>query len=187
MFVQSTYDLDTLVKVQIPSSAQLMQKLRLRSGSFAPARAQSSASQPLIQQSFLPPVDDLYRDKKPQVPMHRVPNYASVRDPVHKHGAQALELRALEKKGARRPECVRAFFNCSIDGGLHERHSEFRLWIVSRVALASYPSSCSLCHCLNDDSRNADYCHAVSHCGWLFIIKHLLLMPYLLLPASATY
>jgi len=99
MFVQSTYDLDTLVKVQIPSSAQLMQKTRLRSGSIAPSRVQTTGSQPLVQQSFLPPIDELYLDKKPQVPMHRSLNYASLRDPVHRHGAQALELRALEKKG----------------------------------------------------------------------------------------
>ena len=97
--MQSTYDLDSLVKVQIPSNAQLMQKTRLRSGSIAPPRVQTSGSQPLIQQSLLPPVDELYRDKKPQVPMHRVVNYTSSRDPVHRHGVQALELRALEKKG----------------------------------------------------------------------------------------
>ena len=99
MFVQSTYDLDTLVKVQIPSSAQLMQKTRLRSGSIAPARVQTTGSQPLIQQPFLPPIDELYCNKKPQVPMHRALHYASSRDPVHRHGAQALELRILEKKG----------------------------------------------------------------------------------------
>jgi len=115
MFVQSTYDLDTLVKVQILSSAQLMQKTRLRSGSIAPARAQTSASQPLIQQSFLPPIDGLYRDKKPQVPMHRVPNYASLRDPVHRHGAQTLELRALEKKGTQLYQKLSGFFNCAIN------------------------------------------------------------------------
>ena len=107
MFVQSTYDLETLVKVQIPSSAQLMQKTRLRSGSIAPARVQTTTSQPLVQQSFVPPIDELYRDKKPQVPMHRMLNYASLRDPVHRHGAQALELRALEKKG------IQLFFSCS--------------------------------------------------------------------------
>jgi len=100
MFVQSACDLDSLVRVQIPSSAQLMQKTRLRSGSIAPGRVQTGSSLPLIQQSSLPNVDDLYRDKKPQVPMHRAPNYAGLRDPVHKHGTQALEMRALEKKGS---------------------------------------------------------------------------------------
>ena len=99
MFVQSTCDLDSLVKVQIPSSAQLMQKTRLRSGSIAPGRLQSSASQPLIQQSSVVSIDDLYRDKKPPVPMHRALNCAGLRDPVHRHCTQALEMRALEKKG----------------------------------------------------------------------------------------
>jgi len=99
MFVQSTGDLDSLVKVQIPSSAQLMQKTRLRSGSIIGSRVQTSASQPLVQQSSLPCIDDLYHDKKPQVPMQRAMNYASLRDPVHRHGTQALEMRALEKKG----------------------------------------------------------------------------------------
>jgi len=99
MFVQSTYDLDTLVKVQIPSSAQLMQKMRGRSGSLAPGRVQMSSSQPLIPQSSLLHIDELYRDRKPQLPMHRAVNYASLRDPVHRHGAQTLEMRTAEKKG----------------------------------------------------------------------------------------
>ena len=99
MFVQSTCDLDTLVRVQTPSSAQLMQKMRLRSGSIAPGRVQTSSSQPLIQQSSALCIDDLYRDRKPPLPMHRAPHYAGLHDPVHRHGTQALEMRALEKKG----------------------------------------------------------------------------------------
>lgn len=100
VFVQSTCDLDSLVKVQIPSSAQLMQKTRLRSGSIAPTRAQTSTSLPLIQQQgSLLSIDDLYHDKKPPVPMHRALNYAGLHDPVHRHGMQALEMRILEKKG----------------------------------------------------------------------------------------
>jgi len=99
MYVQSSCDLDTLVKVQILSAAQLMQKTRLRSGNITATRMQTGTSQPLIQQSSLPSVDDFYHDKKPQVPMHRALNYAGLRDPVHRHGSQALEMRALEKKG----------------------------------------------------------------------------------------
>ena len=99
MFVQSTCDLDSLVKVQIPSSAQLMQKTRLRSGGIVPTRVQTSTSQPLTQQPSQPCVDDIYRDKKPQVSMHRALNYANLSDPVHRHGTQALEMRAMERKG----------------------------------------------------------------------------------------
>jgi len=99
MFVQSSCDLDSLVKLQVLSSAQLMQKMRLRSGNITAARVQTSTSQPLIQQSSLLCVDDIYRDKKPPVPMHRALSYAGLRDPVHRHGTQALEMRTLEKKG----------------------------------------------------------------------------------------
>jgi len=99
MFVQSTSDLDSLVRVQIPSSAQLMQKPRLRSGSIVPGRVQAGSVLPLTQQSSLPSIDDVYRDKKPQVPMRRALSYAGLRDPVHMYGTQALEMRALERKG----------------------------------------------------------------------------------------
>lgn len=100
MFVQSSCDLDSLVKVQVLSSAQLMQKTRLRSGNISAGRVQTTASQPLLaQQSSLLSVDDFYRDKKPSAPMHRVQSCASLCDPVQRHGTQALEMRALEKKG----------------------------------------------------------------------------------------
>jgi len=99
MFVQSTCDLDSLVKVQVLSNAQLMQKTRLRSGNISATRVQAGTSQPLIQQSSLLSVDDFYRDRKPPLPMHRVLSYAGLHDPVHRHGSQALEMRALEKKG----------------------------------------------------------------------------------------
>jgi len=112
MFVQSSGDLESLVKVQVLSSAQLMQKTRLRSGNISASRVQTSTSQPLIaQQSSLLSVDEFYRDKKPSAPMHRVQSCAGLRDPVHRHGTQALEMRALEKKG-RMSSCL--CIDCSL-------------------------------------------------------------------------
>lgn len=45
-----------------------------------------------------PQFDELYRDFQPPCPMHKI-TYGAMRDPVHRHGAQALELRSLERKG----------------------------------------------------------------------------------------
>lgn len=49
----------------------------------------------------MPLFDTLYRDVRPPGPMHRMQpgKLGIVRDMIHKHGQQALELRSLEKKG----------------------------------------------------------------------------------------
>lgn len=43
-------------------------------------------------------MDDVYRDNKPTNPMHKS-GYGTLRDPIHRHGAQLLELWNFVKKG----------------------------------------------------------------------------------------
>jgi len=98
IFVQSEAELESLIKVQNPSSTQIVGKARNRSGTMLPIR-QSSTIQPLLSSVGQTPYFDLvYRDVRPPVPMHRVPG-VHLRDIVYKHGMQLLELRSMEKKG----------------------------------------------------------------------------------------
>ena len=47
--------------------------------------------------SILPYFDELYRDTKPPCTLSE-DKYARMRDPVHRHGKQMLDLRTLEKQ-----------------------------------------------------------------------------------------
>lgn len=79
-----------------------MAKTRNRSGPLPQNRPSTVGLQPLSSNaSNMPLFDTLYRDVRPPGPMHRMQpgKLGIVRDMIHKHGQQALELRSLEKKG----------------------------------------------------------------------------------------
>lgn len=92
-FLQHTSDVDTLVKYTSPAVNQ-MKHMSSKSGS----ERQAPPPPHLMHQSSVPVFDDLYRDSKPALPLHRC-QYGSLTDPLHRHGAQLLELKAMEKKG----------------------------------------------------------------------------------------
>jgi len=120
VFVTSIHDVDQLVKCTALPVTQSVTKLRVRSGSVATPRVVSAPSSAALSHSpqllpltnvpsattggggavpINPNFDRLFRYTRPPVPMRLCTTYSTLRDPLHRHGAQALELRALEKKG----------------------------------------------------------------------------------------
>ena len=84
-FIQNVGDIDTLVRYTSPLGQSLQpQQIRSRQPSAA----------------ITPPVlfEDLYRDTQPSVAMHKA-TYGNLRDPLHKHGAQMMELRSRLRRG----------------------------------------------------------------------------------------
>ena len=80
-------DVQLLVKCTSPPIQQ--GQIRSRTSSIV----QKSRLHPAV-----PVLHEVYRDAKPPTPMHRS-SYAFRRDPLHRHGAQMLELKRIERKG----------------------------------------------------------------------------------------
>ena len=95
----SASDIDNLVRYtnSAPSSAPVA--ARMRSGSSAARLARQAQLA-----SAGPVFDELYRDTRPTQPLQES-KMAGMRDPVHRHGAQLMELRNIEKQSERFALC----------------------------------------------------------------------------------
>jgi hypothetical protein len=103
--VQSMSDIDNLVKFTSPPPVNQVSRSRHRSGNLS---QRISIQYPLAPGTNLHPgiplqspafiLGRLYQDLKPPSAMHHSP-YAKMKDPVHKHGAQFMEMRTLERRG----------------------------------------------------------------------------------------
>ena len=93
-FLMTIGDIDQLVKCTVLPVKQL--KMRACSGSVAVLKV-SSLTHSLISQT-MPLSDGLFRENQPMTPMHKS-TFEVLRDKLHKHGAQALQMRSIERKG----------------------------------------------------------------------------------------
>lgn len=102
--VQSMSEIDSLVKCTSPPTAAQVSRVRHRSGNLiqrmlgpgAHVPHHLNAGNPFQSPGLM--LCRMYQDIKPPSAMHRS-SYAKMKDPLHRHGAQFMEMRALERRG----------------------------------------------------------------------------------------
>ncbi|ELT88148.1 hypothetical protein CAPTEDRAFT_222074 [Capitella teleta] len=101
--VQSMSEIDSLVKCTSPPTAAQVSRVRHRSGNLiqrmlgpgAHVPHHLNAGNPFQSPGLM--LCRMYQDIKPPSAMHRS-SYAKMKDPLHRHGAQFMEMRALERR-----------------------------------------------------------------------------------------